>query len=56
MASPTWRRLLTDLRSFLTADCPKRAKRSIHAHREALFEPPPETLRERPTRREGECP
>ncbi len=43
---------LTDLRSFLTADCPKpqkRDKRSIHAQCEALFDPPPETRRERPT-------
>ncbi len=43
---------LTDLRSFLTADCPKRQKRdkrSIHAQCEALFDPPPETRRERPT-------
>ena len=28
---------LTDLRSFLTADCPKRAKRSVHAQCEALL-------------------
>jgi hypothetical protein len=40
---------LTDLRSFLTADCPKRAKRSIDAQCEAKFDPPPETRRERPT-------
>ena len=40
---------LTDLRSFLTADCPKRAKRSIQAQCEAIFDPPPETRRERPT-------
>ena len=31
---------LTDLRSFLTADCPKRAKRSIDAQCEAKFDPP----------------
>jgi len=40
---------LTDLRSFLTADCPKRAKFSLHAQCEAKFDPPPETRRERPT-------
>jgi len=40
---------LTDLRSFLTADCPNRAKRSIHAQCEAVFDPPPETRRERQT-------
>jgi hypothetical protein len=40
---------LTDLRSFLTADCPKRASFSIHAQCEAKFDPPPETRRERPT-------
>jgi hypothetical protein len=38
----------TDLRSFLTADWPKRAKRSIDAQCEAKFDPPPETRRERP--------
>jgi len=38
---------LTDLRSFLTADCPKREMRSIHAQCEALFDPAPETRRER---------
>ena len=41
---------LTDLRSFLTADYPKRAKRSIHAQCESKFDPPPETRRERPMR------
>jgi hypothetical protein len=41
---------VADLRSFLTADCPKRAKRSIDAQCEAKFDPPPETRRERPTR------
>jgi hypothetical protein len=40
---------LTDLRAFLTADCPKRARRSIHAQCQAVFDPPPETKRERPT-------
>jgi hypothetical protein len=40
---------LTDLRSFLTAGCPKRAKFSIHAQCEAQFDPPPETRCERPT-------
>jgi len=40
---------LTDLRSFLTVDCPNRAKFSIHAQCEAKFDPPPETRRERPT-------
>ena len=40
---------LTDLRSFLSADCPKRAAFSIHAQCEAKFDPPPETRRERPT-------
>jgi hypothetical protein len=40
---------LTDLRSFLTADCPERSRQSIHAHGRALFDPPPETRRERPT-------
>ena len=39
---------LTDLRSFLTADCPKQAAFSIHAQCEAKFDPPPETRRERP--------
>jgi hypothetical protein len=29
---------LTDLRTFLTADCPKRAKRSIHAQCAAKYE------------------
>ena len=40
---------LTDLRSFLTVDCPKRAKRSLDAQCEAIFDPPPETRREWPT-------
>ena len=40
---------LTDLRSFLTADCPERARKSIHAQCQAVFDPPPETRRERPT-------
>jgi hypothetical protein len=40
---------LTDLRTFLTADCPQRAKSSIHAQCKAIFDPPPETRRERPT-------
>jgi hypothetical protein len=40
---------LTDLRAFLTADCPNRAKRSIHAQCAAKYDPPPETRRERPT-------
>jgi hypothetical protein len=40
---------LTDLRTFLTADCPNRAKRSIHAQCAAKYDPPPETRRERPT-------
>jgi hypothetical protein len=40
---------LTDLRAFLTTDCPNRAKRSIHAQCKAVFDPPPETKRERPT-------
>ena len=40
---------LTDLRSFLTAQCPKRAAFSIHAQCEAKFDPPPETRCERPT-------
>ena len=33
---------LTDLRSFLTADCPNRAKFSIHAQCDAKSDPPPE--------------
>jgi hypothetical protein len=40
---------LTDLRAFLTANCPNRAKRSIHAQCRAVFDPPPETKRERST-------
>jgi hypothetical protein len=40
---------LTDLRSFMTADCPERARASIHAQCKAIFDPPPETRRERPT-------
>jgi hypothetical protein len=40
---------LTDLRAFLTADCPNRAKRSIHAQCQAVFDPPPETKRGRLT-------
>jgi hypothetical protein len=40
---------LTDLRSFLTADCPERERKSIHAQCKALFGPPPETRREKPT-------
>jgi hypothetical protein len=40
---------LTDLRSFLTADCPERSRQSIHAQCRALFDPPPETRREKPT-------
>ena len=39
---------LTDLRSFLSADCPKRAKCSIGARCDVKFDPPPETRRERP--------
>jgi hypothetical protein len=39
---------LTDLRSFLTADCPQRARKSIDAQCQAAFDPPPETSRERP--------
>src|SRR5450432_1362168 len=51
MAKPGGGRL-TDLRSFLTANCPKRKRRSIHAQCEALFDPPPETRRERGRRGE----
>jgi hypothetical protein len=40
---------LTDLRNFLTIDCPNRAIRSIHAQCEAKYDPPPETKRELPT-------
>jgi len=40
---------LTDLRTFLTADCPQRARKSIDAQCQAVFDPPPETRRERPT-------
>jgi hypothetical protein len=31
---------LTNLRAFLTADCQNRVKRSIHAQRRAVFDPP----------------
>jgi hypothetical protein len=37
---------LTDLRALLTADCPNRAKRSIHAQCAAKYDPPPETRRQ----------
>jgi hypothetical protein len=40
---------LTDLRTFLTADCPQRARKSIDARCQALFDPLPETKRERQT-------
>ena len=40
---------LTDLRGFLTADCPQRTRKSIDAQCQAVFDPPPETRRERPT-------
>jgi hypothetical protein len=32
---------LTDLRTFLTANCPNRAKRSIHAQCAAKYDPSP---------------
>jgi hypothetical protein len=44
---PTEQRL-TDLRGFLTADCPQRKRKSIDAQCQAVFDPPPETRRERP--------
>jgi hypothetical protein len=37
---------LKDLRTFLTADYPHRARKSIDAQRQALFDLPPETTRE----------
>jgi hypothetical protein len=40
---------LTDLRDFLTADCPQRARKSIDAQCQAVFDLPAETRRERPT-------
>jgi hypothetical protein len=40
---------LTDLRDFLTADCPLRARKSIDTQCQAIFNPPPQTRRERPT-------
>jgi hypothetical protein len=40
---------LTDLREFLTADCPQRARKSIDSQCQAAFDPPPETRREKPT-------
>jgi hypothetical protein len=40
---------LTDLRTFLTADCPQRARKSIAAQCQAMFDPLPETRREKPT-------
>jgi hypothetical protein len=40
---------LTDLRIFLTANCPKRASFRPTDQCSAIFDPPPETRRERPT-------
>jgi hypothetical protein len=39
---------LTDLRRFLTANCPKRDRFMTADQCEAVFDPPPETRRERP--------
>jgi hypothetical protein len=40
---------LPDLRRFLTIDCPKHKAVEGVDRRQALFDPPPETRRERPT-------
>jgi hypothetical protein len=39
---------LTDLRDFLTAGRPRRARKSIDAQCQAVFDPLPETKREKP--------
>jgi hypothetical protein len=40
---------LTDLRTFLTANCPKRATFMPTDQCRAIFDPPPETKGEKPT-------
>ena len=40
---------LTDLRQFLTATCPRRGNFMGTDQCKAIFDPPPETKRERPT-------